>query len=294
MRTRAIIVGTDGTDTSRAAVDWAAREAQRRRLPLRIVHAYEWESGEAYSGVGQEYLEINRSHAEAVTDAAARQARDAAAEIEIERDTVIGYAIPQLLDAAQDAELVVLGHRGRGGFAGLGLGSVSQRVATHAACPVVVVRGRGDVTDGPVAAGVDGSPAADHVLETAFEAAAGRGSTLTVVRAYLPALPLWLSNVRATDVDTPDQDTAERARLEQQLAPWRGKYPDVPVELVLTHESAAAALVGLSSRAQLVIVGSHGHGLVAGTLLGSAGLQLLHHASCPVYIARRLPSAETR
>ena len=148
MRTRAIIVGTDGTDTSRAAVDWAAREAQRRHLPLRIMHTYEWESGEAYYGIGNEYLEVNRSHAEAVTAAAADQARTLAPEIEIDRDTVIGYPSTQLLDASQDAELIVLGSRGRGGFAGLRLGSVSQRVATHATCPVVVVPGSNHVSDG--------------------------------------------------------------------------------------------------------------------------------------------------
>ncbi len=59
----------------------------------------------------------------------------------------------------------------------------------------------------------------------------------------------------------------------------------MPVEVVLTHESAAAALVSASGRARLVIVGSHGRGVVAGALLGSAGLQLLHHADCPVLIA---------
>jgi nucleotide-binding universal stress UspA family protein len=167
------------------------------------------------------------------------------------------------------------------------LGSVSRRVATHARCPVVVVRGRDDA-EGPVAAGVDDSPAADLVLDAAFTQASAYGCGVVVVRSYLPAVPLWLREA-ATDIDTPDQDAGERARLDQQLAPWRAKYPDVPVEVVLTHTSPAGALVEASRRARLVVVGSRGHGVVAGTLLGSAGLQLLHHAECPVYIARPTP-----
>nr|BFE71894.1 hypothetical protein GCM10020092_051950 [Actinoplanes digitatis] len=151
------------------------------------------------------------------------------------------------------------------------LGSVSQRVATHAACPVVVVRGRGDAAEGPVVAGVDDSPAADGVLETAFDAAARRGSGLSVVRSYLPVIPLWLAaDVRPADVDMPETDAEERARLDEQLAPWRAKHPEVPVEVLLTHEGAAAALVKASAGAQLVVVGSHGHGGITGTLLGSA------------------------
>jgi nucleotide-binding universal stress UspA family protein len=100
-------------------------------------------------------------------------------------------------------------------------------------------------------------------------------------------IPLWLAGVRAADVDTPDQDAAERVRFDEQLAPWRAKYPDVTVGTVLTHDSAAAALVAASRTAQLLVVGSRGHGVVAGTLLGSVGLQLLNHADCPVYVVRQ-------
>jgi len=130
---------------------------------------------------------------------------------------VAGHAAVQLLAAAGDAELIVLGSRGRGGFAGLLLGSVSQRVATHAPCRVVVIRGRGDVPEGAVVAGVDDSPAADLVLETAFDQAAARGGTLTVMRAFLPVLPRWLASVAAAEVETPEQDAVERARIAPGL-----------------------------------------------------------------------------
>lgn len=294
MRTRDIIVGTDGTPSGEAAVRWAAREADRRHLPLRIVHAFDWEWREARYDTSGEYLDFARRVAAAVTATAFEQAREVAPHVKIEVDTLLGHAASELLAVADDAELMVLGNRGRGGFSSLLLGSVSQRVAVQARCPVVIVRGRGDVTDGPIAVGVDDSAAADHVLETAFEAAASRGCALALIRIYLPSIPLWLRNVPATDVDTPDQDAEERARLEELVAPWRAKYPDVPVETMLSHDSAATVLVGVSHGAQLVIVGSHHHGAVASAMLGSTGMQLLHHADCPVYIARPLPSQEAQ
>ena len=285
MKTRHVIVGTDGTERSRAAVIWAAREAQRRGVPLRIAHVFEWDWEDYRYSVGNEYTDVSRQLAEAVVNNASRLARETAPRIPIETDTLIGHPAARLLDIAGQAELMVLGHRGRGGFAGLRLGSVSQRVATHAPCPVLVIRGRDDL-DGPVLAGVDDSPAADDVLTTAFEAAAAHETALSVVRSYLPAIPLWLDNVRPSEVETPEQDAAELAQLEEQLTPWRAKYPDVIVEILLTHDAAASALVGASRCSQLVVVGSRGRGAVRGALLGSVGLQLLHHAECPVLIAR--------
>ncbi|MEU7909364.1 universal stress protein [Actinoplanes sp. NPDC049118] len=287
MRTYPVIVGADGTDSSRSAVRWAAREAHLRNLPLKVAHVFDWEWREARYDMSHEYLDLARKVAENITAAAVHDARLVAARLDVEGEQLLGHATARLLAESEAAELMVLGSRGRGGFASMLLGSVSQRVATHAKCPVVVVRGRGDAAEGPVVAGVDDSPAADRVLETAFDAAARRGSSLSVVRSHLPLIPLWLAaDVRPADVDTPEADADERARLEEQLAPWRAKYPEVPVEVLLTHESAAAALVKASAGAQLVVVGSHGHGGITGTLLGSAGLQLLHHAECPVHITR--------
>jgi nucleotide-binding universal stress UspA family protein len=283
MKTYPIIVGADGTDSSKAAVRWAAGEARRRDLPLRVTYVYEWQvRDDGYDASDPDFV---RKRAEGVAGTMVHEARTVAPRLAVEGDPVIGHPAARLLAEAGDAELVVVGSRGRGGFAGLLLGSVSRRVATHAPGPVVVVRGR-EVAEGPVAVGVDDSPVADLVLRTAFDQASGRGCALTVVRSFLPDLPLWVGNVRAAEVQTPDQDAAELARLEEQLAPWRDKYPETRVDVVVTHQSAAGALVEASRHARLVVVGSRGHGVFAGSLLGSVGLQLLHHAECPVYIAR--------
>jgi nucleotide-binding universal stress UspA family protein len=286
MRIREILVGTDGTAASQAAVQWAALEAQRHHRLLRLVHVFDVEWRSARFNGGTELIDASRPLAEAVVADASAQARAVAPDVQLVADTLIGNPAPQLLAADDRTDLIVLGSRGRGGFASLLLGSVSQRVATHARCPVVVVRGRGDVVEGPVAVGVDDSPAAENVLATAFEAAAGRGAVLAVIRTYLPPPPLSMAKMPVPEFSSPQEDAAERQQVEELLAPWRRKHPEVTVEVMISHQSPAAVLTGVSHVAQLVVVGSRGRGGIAGTLLGSTGLQLLHHADCPVLIAR--------
>ncbi|GIF13672.1 universal stress protein [Actinoplanes teichomyceticus] len=282
MRTTGIVVGTDGTETSDAAIDWAAREAHQRGLTLRIVHAFDWDWRESRFEIGNEHVDTARAQAEGIIAAAVERVRNIAPELTPQTFTLIGHAVPRLLESARGAQLLVLGRRGRGGFAGMLLGSTSQRVATHAPCPVVVVGGS-PAADAPIAAGIDDSPNADLVLETVFNAAADQNCPVTVIRACPPVVPAWVT------ADPPNVEAAELARLDEQLAPWRSKFPDVRVEVVLTHDTPPAALVAASGKARLIIVGSHGHGLVTGTLVGSTSLQLLHHAACPVYIVRPLP-----
>jgi nucleotide-binding universal stress UspA family protein len=286
MRTGTIVVATDGTESSRAAVRWAAREADRRGATLRVTHVLDWEWAETRYEFGTGRFSEARKAAEGIARGGVALAHEIAPGLPAEIDVLVGNPAARLLAEADNADLLVLGSRGRGGFASLLLGSVSQRVAVHAGCPVVVVRGRGDVTEGPVAVGFDESASAERVLQTAFEHAAARGTGLAVIRTYLPALPVYMAGFTAVDVTTPEQDAIERRSLEEQLAPWREKYPDVPVEALLSHDSPAAVLSGVSHGAQLVVVGSHGHGSLTGTLLGSTGLQLLHHADCPVLLDR--------
>jgi nucleotide-binding universal stress UspA family protein len=290
MTKRVIIAGTDGTDSSLSAVQWAAAEAQRRRVPLRIVYAYGWDRHESRFDIGAEYMNVARQLADALLAFACDRAREVAPTARIATDALVGHAVPRLLEAAHGAELLVLGSRGRGGFAGLLLGSVSQRLATYAPCPLVVVRGRA-TPDGPVVAGVGDTAAGEHVVATAFETAATLGRPLTVMHSHPLPLPRWLADVPPTALITdPEQDTAERAGLEQRLTPWREKFPGVPVEAVLTHESAASWLVEASRTARLVVVGGGRSGTVTGAVLGSTVTQLLHHADSPVLIAH--PHAE--
>ena len=285
MSTKPVVAGTDGTDSSDAAVEWAAGEARRRCLPLRIVHACGGERPVTGLQVSTDRPAIARQVAEGIVTKASTRARTVAPNIGITTDIVTGHAVPRLLEASEGAELLVLGDQGRGGFTGLLLGSVSQRIAPRARCPVVVVRGRADTADGPIVAGVDDTPATDIALEQAFSAAAQFRCPIIVVRAYRPVVPLSPADVAPAAMHTPEQDVAERNRLEERLAPWHARFPGVPTETVLTDESASRALIEVARRARLVVVGIRGHSPLAGAL-GSAGLQLLHHAVGPILITR--------
>jgi nucleotide-binding universal stress UspA family protein len=136
-----IVVGTDGSDGSLAAVRIAATEARLRGVPLEVVCA--WHPGAVGSipafGVGTPVAETLDELNEALASTLAAEGLGPDSDLEVIATVVAGHAAEALLDASDNAALVVVGTRGRGGFAGLVLGSVSQQVAAHARCPVMVV-----------------------------------------------------------------------------------------------------------------------------------------------------------
>lgn len=280
MQTPAVVVGTDGAEPGTAAVRWAATEAECRRLPLRVVHVLDWDwSVSRYDYQGISYDNARRLAETTVREAASR-ASDIAPALEIEFQVVVGHPVTALTRLSTAAALLVVGGRGRGGFAGLHLGSVSRRVTMHAHCPVAVVRGRHAGPRDPVAVGVSGSDDADAVLEAGFAAAHQHGVGLVAVRSYRPGRP------HTDDTTEPEQDILERDHLTTRLAPWRAKFPDVAVDTLVSTDTAAATLVEVSHGTRLVVVGNHSHGLLSGAVLGSTVAPVLHHAHCPVLVVR--------
>jgi nucleotide-binding universal stress UspA family protein len=150
-----IVVGVDGSAGSVAALRWALAEAHLRGAPLRLVHAYQLPHflvGEAGLGVGGAGIPAYASEdAERFSAASQAEARhvlastleradgETLAGVEVEQEIREGLAAPVLIEAGRGAALLVLGSRGRGGFAGLLLGSVSQQCAQHPPCPVVIL-----------------------------------------------------------------------------------------------------------------------------------------------------------
>jgi nucleotide-binding universal stress UspA family protein len=285
-----IIVGVDGSPASEAAIQWAAAEAVRRHTGIMVIHAWDWRVIGAAVPVAGGWAEGARATAEAVAADAVATATAAAPGTAVRGDALLGEAAPTLVAASRTAELVVVGSRGRGGFASMLLGSVGQKVATHAEGPVVVVRGRTDL-QGPVVVGTDGSAGAQLALEASFAAAAARGTSLVAVRTYTPYGAPYGPNVPPYIEDRAQRREVEIQALADDLAPWIEKYPNVVVETVVAAGHAGEALVTASQSAQLVVVGTRGHGGFAGLLLGSVGLNLLHHSDAPVYIARAKQSS---
>lgn len=138
-----IVVGIDGSETSRLAARWATREAQLRGAEILLVSAWDiptYGFGFGIAGVSEDLLKALRKAAEGNLGEAVDEVRAAAKEVDVSTKTVQGQAARVLLDASRDADLLVVGSRGLGGFRELLLGSVSQQCADHAVCPVVIVR----------------------------------------------------------------------------------------------------------------------------------------------------------
>jgi nucleotide-binding universal stress UspA family protein len=144
-----IAVGVDHSAGAKEALRFALEEAQLRRATLRAVHA--WQFGfigatgmeGALPAVGGELHEF-RNAAAAVLDATLREAIPDLGEVEVDRRVVEGAPAAVLVEESRDADLLVVGSRGHGGFAQLLLGSVSQQCAHHAECPVIIVRSKAD------------------------------------------------------------------------------------------------------------------------------------------------------
>lgn len=131
-----IVVGVDGSDHARGALDVAVEEARRRDARLEVVHA--WTAPVVLSGM--EVLPPPRAdYREAAQALVRRVVRDLPDDVVVDPIAVEGSAAASLMDAARGADLLVVGSRGRGGFAGLVLGSTSHQVTSHADCPVLVV-----------------------------------------------------------------------------------------------------------------------------------------------------------
>jgi nucleotide-binding universal stress UspA family protein len=281
-----VVVGVDGSEVAERAAGWAAGEARRRHVPLRVVQVAGWASiphqyGDSRFGPDLRPV-LLRAVQSQVADAA-RVACEAEPGLAVEPVVLGGYPVPRLLDEARSAQLMVIGDRGLGGVAGLLTGSVAVALAAQGTCPVVVVRGRSEPSDGPVVVGVDGTPVSEAALAAAFEAADARSVPLVAVHA-------WRDLYLDPTVPTPAEPYAPQPQgwveLAERVAGWCGKYPDLPVRRVVVRDAPSRVLVEQSAAAQLVVVGSRGHGGLEGLLLGSVSHAVLHRAHCPVMIVR--------
>ncbi|CAM5694958.1 universal stress protein [Streptomyces chartreusis] len=284
--TRPITAGVDGSEESLAGLAWAAREAVRRGLPLRVVHAWRFQSHDAIDA-GED------TQAGWVRDGLAEVARGVAERhpgLEVTTDVVEGPPAETLIAAASESEMLVLGSRGHGRVVGFLLGSVGQQVISGATRPVVRVRA-GDEASGEAAGreivvGQQGDPEdSAAALGFAFETAAARGATVRAVRAWtLPPLFAYSpASLKMLD-EAGGLEPHEKESLGEALRPWREHYPDVPVVEHVEMGSGGQVLLSVSGRAQLMVVGRRVHRTAVGARIGSVAHGMLHLADCPVAV----------
>lgn len=259
-----VLVGVDGSPSSLAAVDVAMAEAAMRKLPVRIVHVC---AGEPVERGVPEILRAALSRASAASD-----------EVPITGHSVVGDACTVLIRQSATADLVVLGHRGRGGFAGLMLGSVAAKLAAHAGCPVIVVCG----ACGPegIVVGVDGSEAGRAAVGFAIEEADLRRAPLRAIHAA--SSPPDLGPGGALGRDLQFEEARATKLVAEAVDRWHEQHPDVLVRREVRWARAADSLIEASHGAQLVVVGVRGTSGLVGDRLGAVSNALLHHSACPV------------
>ena len=290
---RAVLVGYDGSEPARRALDWALDEARTRHVGVVVLHAYDPVARAATVGYGAlatpalaGELEVE---ARRVVEEAEQAAAASHADVPVTGIAALGPTSATLLDHAKDATLVVLGSRGLGGFRGLLLGSVGLQVSAHAPCPVVVVRGdekAGGPDTGRVVVGVDGSEVSNDAIAFAFDHASRHRLPLTALHAW--EVPVYdTPGVLVPPATAMEEVADDEVRVTAEvLSGWFDTYPDVTVEQQVVHGSAERAVVKASEGAALVVVGTRGRGGFAGLILGSVSHAALHHAHCPVAVVR--------
>ncbi|MFE2422980.1 universal stress protein [Streptomyces hokutonensis] len=295
---RTVVAGLDGSPESRAAAEWAAREAKLRGLPLKVVHVWE----PAPDPLAQAPLlgaETQQHWSQRIPREAGEGLRLRHPGLDVIEDQVTGTPSDALLDAAKDAELLVLGSRGLSGVGGFLVGSVGLSVVARAELPVVLVRAGEQAADEhekdpagspstgtpyrPVVLGLDADTPADTVIEFAFAEAARRDTGLRVVYGW--NLPPYYAYGLAMDAGLNDElSREETTALTEALRPWRQKHPDIEVALQPRVGSAADHLVDASREASLVVIGRRIRRAALGAHIGPVAHGVLHHAVAPVAV----------
>ncbi|GAA2437664.1 universal stress protein [Actinomadura vinacea] len=278
-----IIVGTDASAGADRAIDWAADEAALRHRPLRIVHSLEKALRELPLVSSSHAANAVNTAGRRILDEAGRRARERHPGIDVTTELVAEGTATALHDRSEKAFELVVGHRGLGGFASLMLGSTGLHAAAHAACPVVIVRGDAVPRHDEIVVGIDliGDPAV--ALGYAFEAAAVRSARVRVVHAW--QIGDALVDLRQ-EIDARDAEEKLRSDVLQRLMPWRKAQPSTEVIEEVVREHPVAALTDASRNADLVVVGALDHHWYQSPWLGSVSHGVIHHAHCPVAVAR--------
>ncbi|MDX3637119.1 MULTISPECIES: universal stress protein [Streptomyces] len=295
---RTITVGLDGSPESRAAAEWAAREAALRGLPLKIVHV--WEPVPA--PMAQAPLlgpETQQHWSERVPRESAEGLRLRHPGVEITAEQIPGGASEVLSRLPEDTELLVLGSRGMSGIGGFMVGSVAMIVVAHATQPVVLVRAGEQAADEheldpagipsaaapfrPVVLGLDTDGPDDSVIEFAFAEAARRYTSLRVVHGWNPP-PYYVYGLSADPGLRAELGRQQAETLAEVLLPWRQKFPAVIVTEESRFGQAANHLVDASHEASLVVVGRRVRRNPFGVHIGPVTHSVLHHSTAPVAV----------
>lgn len=276
-----VVVGLDGSANSAAAARWSMQEGRRRGARVELVTAFGMLA--PHHLPDRTALVTDREVADACARMQAAQLADIPDHgVPVLTRTEHGDAAHVLVEAAREADLLALGARGHGGIAGLRLGSVSLHCIQRATCPVVVVPAfvADAAPTAPVVVGVDGSSVSRAALAAAAHAASLRSARVVVVHA-VEWRPLGTDLVRPGKKQLVDWG---RHLVNGVLEPVRAEWPTIVFEERVVPGHPAHVLREAARTADLLVVGSRGHGRIAGLLVGSVSLHVLSHVHRPTMV----------
>jgi nucleotide-binding universal stress UspA family protein len=278
---RAVVVGVDGSESNQDAVRWGLAEARLLGGPLRLVHvvAAELDLAAHFDQV------VIHEEVRSILDGAQTTVQSHRDHLTIVGEELTGSPANTLIEASAHADCVVVGRRGRGTFSQLLLGSVSSAVAARSLVPAVVVPpgwDRAAHDEQPVVVGIDHN-LSSAALRRAFTMADRTSRKLQAVYVW-EAVSVYGRDTAAMGGDYPRWHEDALTMLDGATGPLRSMYPEVEVSYLPRHGQVVAELVEVSARAQCLVVGGRRHRPLAGVMVGSTAVGVLHHASSPVVV----------
>lgn len=280
-----VLVGVEQGSDQQDVVRYAAQQAQLHHSPLHILHVSQTTGTSEESAEHEREATLAATRGASVVEPLTALVRLEYPDVSITAETVSGRPAEVLLDRSSKTSSLVLGHRGSGGFPRLPLGSVSWQVATHADCPVLVIRPHetSGAPDRRVVVGVDITDISEEALDQAYAEAAAREARLELLHAnfHLSELPTGPGMVAP---DFKALDDAAHRRLEAVVAVRHERFPEVHTDIRVERVRPSTLLKEASQRAALLVVGSHARTGLRRLMLGSVSAEALHTAACPVLV----------
>ncbi|NLU73051.1 universal stress protein [Streptomyces sp. HNM0575] len=280
-----VVVGVDGSEPSLRALDMAAEEAGRRGATLELVYSAGWPRRSRVPVTAAD-TERMRVAGAAVLDDAGQRAHEHVPGLRIVAQVhTEALADDVLVKASRTAALTVVGTRGHGGFAGLLVGSVSLRVATHCQGPLLVVgdsRKSGATERGSVLVGMH-TQSDEPALRFGFEESARRDASLRVLHVWnQPRMP---GRLQVPPNEAKKARTAAAEQVNKLVDPVAKDHPGVEVSAEEQGGSPAASLIEASRAADVLVTAVHRRRpRRLGLQLGPVAHAVLHHAHCPVVL----------
>lgn len=291
LHNRSVVVGYDGSGSSEAALEWAAKAAGQRGLGLVVLHAAERITYTQDAGSGAWKAEDVLADAK---DIAAR-GRDSVLqnfpELQVETAGSLFTAKVALGEVSTHASMIVLGSHGRGRIGTLLLGSTAYAIAGYARCPVIIVRdGASELPSParPVVVGANGTGGSDRAVQAAVQMASDWGAPLVLATTWTPAPPDPfdkgpLGYHSAAEATADYKATAEQTNAAV-LERVRTSEGGLQVDGMVVEAHPADGLIETAHGAGLLVLGTRGHGSLTGALLGATSLKVLHQSTSPVMI----------